>query len=137
MQRRYVSFLAAAMVAGCGGSGSTSTNVVPVARVVITGSSGTLQAGQSVQLFASALDAAGGQVVSAGTATWSSSAVSIATVSSSGRATGVAEGQATISATIGGVTGTMKLTVAPLTPADRAWASAATERQASSASLRR
>ena len=120
MQPRLLLFIAAAMVAGCGGSGSTSTNVVPVARVVITGSNGTLQSGQSVQLFASALDAAGGQIASAGTATWSSSAVSIATVSQSGRVTGVADGQATISATLSGVTGTLKVTVASPTPANRA-----------------
>jgi uncharacterized protein YjdB len=45
------------------------------------------------------------------TATWSSSDTSLATISSSGLATGVAVGSATITATSGSVSGTAALTV--------------------------
>ncbi len=49
--------------------------------------------------------------------TWNSSATGVATISAAGQATGGVPGTTTISAALGGVTGTMLLTVNPAAPA--------------------
>ena len=81
-----------------------------VATVRVTLAQALVQPGGSTQATAVALDARGGGV-SGGTPTWSSSNSSVATVSSSGLVTAVATGQATIKATIAGVSGSGTLTV--------------------------
>src|SRR5690606_28379132 len=84
--------------------------VVPVvASVAVSPGSVSLTVGGTRQFSATARDASGGTV--AGTATWSSSNQSVATVSSSGLVTARAAGSATISATVEGRTGSGSLTV--------------------------
>lgn len=75
----------------------------------------TLQTGATLQLSATAADAAGstldGRAVS-----WTSGSPSVATVSPTGLVTAVAVGADTISATIGGIRGTVALIVRVPTP---------------------
>ncbi len=80
------------------------------ATVTVSPVSGSIVAGGTQQFTAQAYDGAGNPVTT--TFTWSSSDTGIATVSTSGLATGVAAGSATISATsANGVTGSASLTV--------------------------
>ena len=99
----------------CGGKDTvgpgTGNGTVTVASVVVTSSTATLESlGETVQLTASAKDASG-NTISGKTFTWSSSDPSIATVSSSGLVTAVANGGATITATTNGVSGTAMVVV--------------------------
>jgi hypothetical protein len=82
-----------------------STSPAPVASVTVTPATATLQVGQTQQLTAITLSP-GGTALTGRAVTWSSSDVSIATVSTIGLVTAVAAGNATISATSEGRTGT-------------------------------
>jgi YVTN family beta-propeller protein len=96
-----------------GGKSGTATVTVAqvVASVDVTPPTFTLTAlGATAQLTASPLDATGHLM--AGAATWSSSDITIATVSASGLVTAVANGSATITATVGTKSGTSLGTVA-------------------------
>src|ERR1700752_962447 len=81
----------------------------PVAAVVVTPSSGSLALAGTIQLNASALDTAGhpltGRLIA-----WSSSADAVATVNESGMVTGIAAGNATITATSEGKSGAATVT---------------------------
>lgn len=97
-----------------GKSGTSAITVtlstVPVASVDVTPTSATVSVGNTVQLTATARDA-GGQPLTGRTFTWTTSAPSVATVSSTGLVTGQAEGGATITATSEGQSGTSSVTV--------------------------
>jgi uncharacterized protein YjdB len=83
-----------------------------LATVAVTPAASSLAAlGATVQLTAAALDA-NAHPITGKTFTWGSSDESIATVSTSGLVTAVANGAASITATTEGVTGTAALTVA-------------------------
>ena len=99
----------------CGGGTSEPTvdNTV-IASVSVTASATSIEPGATAQLTATAKNAAG--VSLPGTATWKSSNQNIATVSSTGLVTGIAEGNATITATISGVDGTRGIAVGTITP---------------------
>jgi uncharacterized protein YjdB len=84
-----------------------------VASVTVTAATTSLSVGQSTQATAVLKDA-NGNIVTA-PITWSSSAPSIASVSSSGLVTAVAAGSATITAMSGTVSGTLPITVATST----------------------
>ena len=87
-----------------------------VQRVTVSPPNAIIKSGEFIQLAAQ-VDRDPGV---AGTVTWSSSATNIATVDATGKVTGVADGSAVITAasTVDPtVTGTMALTVRPLTPA--------------------
>ena len=99
-----------ATVDGQTGTATVAVGAVPVASVVVSPTQPTLTVGQTVQLSATARDAAG-QPLPGRVATWSTSAASVATVSSSGLVTGVTAGSATITATIDGQTGSATVTV--------------------------
>jgi DNA/RNA endonuclease G (NUC1)/PKD repeat protein len=88
----------------------------PVASIVVAPATATTTAGATQQFTATAFDASNNPIP--GTAfTWSSSTIEIATVTSSGLATGVTTGDATISAkSANGVTGTASLHVDPAPP---------------------
>ncbi len=113
------SFIGGLMIWACGGEETTTSPggqqqppAPTVASVAVTPASATLVSfGETAQLTASAQDASG-NTISGKTFTWSSSDVSIATVSSSGLATAIANGAATITATTEGVQGSASLTVA-------------------------
>src|SRR2546422_1005257 len=74
----------------------------------------TVLVGVTVQLTATTKDAAG-NVLTGRTVTWATSNPAVATVNFTGLATGVAAGQATITATSEGQSGTAAITVSVLT----------------------
>lgn len=117
MKRKVLAFCAVLGVAGCGGGsdGPTGGNGIASVRMIATAIS--LFPGQTEQLSATALDASGGTVANAPAPTWQSANNAIATVTSGGLVTGVANGQVDVTATIGGRVGTTRVTVgaAPLT----------------------
>lgn len=82
----------------------------PVVSVEVTPASASVLVGGTVQLTATALNAEG-EALPGRTATWSTDAPSVATVSTTGLVRGEGPGQATITATIEGKTGTSSLTV--------------------------
>ena len=97
-------------------SGFASISVTaPVANVAITGNAGVIPVGLTQQLTANLRDA-GGNAVFLRSVAWTSSAPTIATVSSSGLVTGVTAGTATITATSEGRTGTATVTTAIIFP---------------------
>ncbi len=106
----------AVMVASSEGArASVPMTVVPVTvhRVTITPAAQSVEAGASLQLTAAITDRLGRPVAST-VATWVSSNPALATISASGRVTGVAPGRVTISATSDGITGTTTVTVIPI-----------------------
>ena len=101
---------------GDGPAGPGDTTPPQVASVVLTPASATLVSlGETVQLAASARDGSGNPM-SGKTFTWSSSDGGVATVSSSGLVTAVADGSATISATGDAMSGTATVDVTIPTP---------------------
>ena len=84
-------------VAACSGDDGNEPNV-PVATVTVTPSTSNIAVGGEVQLQAATLDASGGTLTGR-QITWASSDGTIATVSKSGVVTGIAEGDATVTAT--------------------------------------
>ena len=113
--RSGIVFVATVTLFGCGDSVSPAGNgeqPPTVASVAVTPSTATLASlEETVQLTASARDASG-NTVSGKTFSWSSSDESLVTVSSSGLATAIGNGVATIMATTEGVQGSASLTVA-------------------------
>jgi hypothetical protein len=110
--RRHVPILFFFILAACGGSGGggdSSTGTVTVAEVRLTGPSSLFE-GQTSQAVATAVDASG-QTLSGRAITWSTSDPTVATVSTVGLVTGVAAGNATISAASEGKTAGSPVTV--------------------------
>jgi uncharacterized protein YjdB len=95
---------------GVQGSATITVLLVPVASVVVSPSHSDLTIGQTAQLSATALDAAG-LPLSGRVPGWTTSSSAVATVSSAGLVTAVAAGTATITATIDGQSGTATVTV--------------------------
>ena len=95
---------------GKSGTSSVTVSVVPVASVSVTPGSVNLRVGGSTQLSATAKDSAN-NVLSGRIVTWSSSAPSVATVSTNGLVSAVAAGSATVTATSEGKSGTAAITV--------------------------
>ena len=127
MRARTIPFLAAfsLIVAACNERPTATTNdtnsdlnalasrgapTTKIKSVAVTPSSGTIQAGGTIQLTATSKPS------STATFAWSSSNQSVATVTQSGLVTGVAAGTATISATAGGKTGNSIITVTAAPP---------------------
>jgi CubicO group peptidase (beta-lactamase class C family) len=109
------------LLAACGGGGGDSTPTQPtpapvtVASVTVTGAPSTpLDIGQTVRLTATARTASGA-IVSGRTITWASGNAAVATVSGDGTVTASGTGQASISATVDGVSGaaTVQVVVVP------------------------
>lgn len=96
-------------LAACGGGGD-ATGLPRPSTVEVFAPAQQLFVGQSVQLSARALDAAGGELAS-GEVTWASSNPAIVSVTTSGLLTAVATGTAQVRATINGRAGTMPITV--------------------------
>jgi uncharacterized protein YjdB len=93
--------------------GSATVTVVPpepVATVTVTPSPAPVWAGNTIQLMATLRDASG-DVLLGRTVTWSSGNSSVATVSAAGLVTALAVGQATLTATSEGRTGSTSVTV--------------------------
>ncbi len=100
----------AACSGGDGGSGPGPGPGPTVNSVEVAGAAATVEVGQSIQLTATARDAQN-NVIAGKTFTWTSNNQGVATVSPSGLVQGVAAGNATISATTDGRTGSYPVTV--------------------------
>lgn len=107
--------LAAALLTSCSGGGDkgvTNPNgggIPPfLTSITISGSSST-NVGGTLQLTAAPKDQTGAAINAA--VVWTTSSAFVATVNSSGLVTGVAAGQATITATSGAITATTVITV--------------------------
>ena len=96
-----------------GVTGSTSVTVGPAALVSIgvTPASGTVPAGLPLQFSATGTYSDGSTQALTPSATWSSSAPSVATINAAGLASGLIVGNTTITAVSGTVQGTAMLTV--------------------------
>ena len=91
---------------------SSATLVVAqptISSITVTAPSTTVLAGQTVQATATVLDASGNKINT--TVTWASSAPTVAGVSSAGLVSGLNAGSATISASAGGKSGSVPMTV--------------------------
>ena len=109
----FAGLMAAALLSACGG-GDSQTKVQPrpvtVSTVRVTPSTGTVDVGSTLQLAASALDAAGAALAGR-TFTWTSLTPAVATVSAAGLLTGVTTGSVTVSAAADGVSGSATVAV--------------------------
>ncbi len=98
-------------------AGSTSStlteSVLTVTSIAVTPASISLSVGATLQLVATATYSDGTQGAVTSSVTWSSSDLTIATVTSAGVATGVAEGSATIQATLGTASASATFTGTP------------------------
>lgn len=106
---RVAAAFAVLALGACGGGGDAGPPAV--ATVTVTPASGQVEVGLTTQLAASAQDSKGNTL--SNPVTWSSSAVTVASVSAAGLVTGVAPGAATITAAAGGKQGTATITVVP------------------------
>ncbi|MGQ0539573.1 MAG: Ig-like domain-containing protein, partial [Gemmatimonadaceae bacterium] len=102
-----------ATVEGRTAEASLDVRPVPVSQVVVTPAQVTLAPGQTSQLTVTLSDSAG-NVLSGRTVTYASNNVAVATVSSSGLITAVAEGAAQIVVTSEGKTASALVTVTPV-----------------------
>jgi hypothetical protein len=104
----------------CGGSSNSSPTSVPptVSSIAITttASIATIAAGQTMQLTATAALSNGSTQNVSTQATWQSSNLAVATVSSTGLVTSISSGTANISATYQGKIGTITISVLNLAP---------------------
>lgn len=114
------------VAAGCG----DSTAPVLVATVSVSPSTTTLAVGATQQHTATVQDA-GGAVLTGRSVTWASSVPSVATVTSSGLATAVAPGTATITATSEGKSGSATVIV----PAFAVWVTVSDTRTGTSSTV--
>ena len=89
---------------------TVASSTVPVASVEVAPTTASISVGGTVQLSATAKDAAG-QPLTGRAFTWASNAPTIAQVSAGGLVTGMAEGPATITATSEGQSGSASVTV--------------------------
>src|SRR2546421_12215673 len=97
-------------------TGTTAASTAPVASVAVAPGSLTVVVGRSQQLVATLKDAKG-NVLSGRQVAWTSSAPTVASVTSSGLVTAVAVGTPTVTATSEGKTGSAALSVGASPPA--------------------
>jgi plastocyanin len=107
---RLVALCVACMLPAACGDG---TGPAGVRDVTVSAVGSTVRVGESLQLTATAVDGAGSVVNSP--PRWTTSAAAIAAVTGTGLVTGLARGEATITATVQGVEGSIRLTVAAAT----------------------
>jgi uncharacterized protein YjdB len=118
MKKAVICFTVCILLAltACGGSGgsSQSVNNGPSLRSIqVNGLSGSVTAGQTQQLTATASYSDGSTKDVTSTATWSSTNANIATVATGGMLTAKASGQCSVSAKIGTIGGSLTVTVMP------------------------
>lgn len=92
------------------GTAAITVSPVPVASVTVAPASQSLPAGNSVQLTATAFDSAG-NALAGRSLTWTSGTPAVALVSTAGLVTAVAPGQAVVTATSEGKSGSATITV--------------------------
>ncbi len=91
--------------------GSTVVTVPALSSITVTPANQSVSAGSALQFTATGTYAGGGTQTITSQATWSSGTPSVATVNSSGLATGVTTGTTTIAASLNGITGSTSLGV--------------------------
>jgi len=96
---------------GKSGTAAVTVTVVPVATVTVSPNPASVLVGGTTQLVAALRDTAG-NLLTGRAISWTSSASGVATVSASGLVTGVSAGNATLTATSEGKSGTAAVTVA-------------------------
>jgi len=117
-----LSFLEIALIgcgggnAGGGGSNPTPTPTPTLTSISVTPTNPSIAFGSNEQFTATGTYSDGSAKDLTATASWSSSATAVATISSGGLATSVAQGVTTISAASGSATGSTTLTVGPPPP---------------------
>jgi len=111
--RQYIAAAAALALAACS-STTTSDSPVAVASLDVNPSTVSVVVGQSATISAVPKSASGNSMT-ARPVQWSSSAPSVASVSGSGLVTGLAAGTATLTATSGGASKQVSVTVLPQT----------------------
>ena len=117
---RYIHLSVVLLLAACGGPDDDILPPSPPRPTSVTVSPTSLSftsIGTTQQLSATVRDQ-NGATMSGASVSWATSALSVATVSSSGLVTSVAEGTATITAMSGSASGTAAVTVAIPAPAD-------------------
>ncbi|MET0397070.1 MAG: Ig-like domain-containing protein [Longimicrobiaceae bacterium] len=105
-----------ATVEGVSATATVRVIPVPVARLSVRPDSLDLLPGAGAELFAVALDAQG-NVLTGRPVTWTSSDARVAAVGSTGTVAGVADGTATITATVEGISATARVRVRTPPPA--------------------
>jgi len=105
----FAAGVSAAFILSCG-DGGTGVQDPVVSTVRVTPAVDTIEVGGSVQLQAIALDDAG-SAVGGVTASWRSQPSAVASVSSTGEVTGLSVGEATVTATVAGVSDEAVVTV--------------------------
>jgi hypothetical protein len=103
----------AASAGGKSGLVQVSVAARPVSQVRVLPATASIEVGGTTAIEASALDATGAAVTGR-PVIWSSSANPIATVTSTGVVTGIGAGQAIITATVDGVSGSSAVSVTPV-----------------------
>ncbi|HTW48998.1 MAG TPA: Ig-like domain-containing protein [Acidobacteriaceae bacterium] len=109
----------AALLCGCSAGSGSPPRIVSaptVTSIAVTPAPAGIVAGTTQQYTATATYDDGSTANVTASATWTSSSASVATIDSSGLATAVAAGSATITASLSGVSGTAVLTVVSSTP---------------------
>ena len=113
---RPVLLALACLLPACdGGEDLQGTDPPAVAEVTVNAPATTIAVGDSVQLEAVALDAAGNAVEDRAVE-WTSADSRVAAVSSSGMVTGLREGEAAIGATVDEIAGAIAITVTATAP---------------------
>jgi uncharacterized protein YjdB len=106
----------AATLSACGGDGGGDIQGPrPVTAVTVTAPNTSIQVGQTVQLAATAQDAAG-TVVEGRTFEWTTADAAVASVSPAGLVSALTAGQVEIRAVTEGVTGSITITVVAAPP---------------------
>jgi uncharacterized protein YjdB len=100
----------ALLVFGCGDFFVDDSDLT---EIVITPASPSVLVGKKQPFTATGTLAGGGTLVVTDTATWTSSSTSVATINSTGEATGVSPGSTSIRASQGGASSSVTLTVDP------------------------
>jgi hypothetical protein len=111
-RRRWVPVALLLVIAGCTGGNAPTTPSVSVSSVAVTGWLSPLAVGDTLQLTATAVLSDGSTRSVTTSASWQSTNTSIATVSTTGVATGIGNGSADIRATYQGQTGGQTISVA-------------------------
>lgn len=106
---------ASASFVSCGASELAVLDPDEVGSVAVTAPVTSLSVGESVQLEGTVRDIAGAPLTGA-SLTWSSASPTVASVSDAGLAEAVGPGMASISASVGGVSGSVVLTVSTVMP---------------------
>ncbi len=108
--RVAITTMAGSFLASCAETNGPPPGPEPVESVFVSPSTASLTVGQSLTLTATPRDAAG-QSLSGRSVTWSSNALTIASVSAQGEVTALSPGAATITATVEAKHGSSTITV--------------------------